>query len=184
VAAASVSSRSTLLLLAGAAILVTVAVLLAHRSSQAQAAQDSSGRPGPDLTGSAAQQPSGGAASVPGQLPDTILTSTDPLQQQVQQADTSSSDSPQMLSLASAQSLSLASAQSVGVQYGLQAQPDGTVISVPFTSGILPTSPGYVGVAPTPGTYSVPAATLTPKATPAGPAIKNAPFDPTHPIPA
>ncbi len=99
-AAKTKTPPTRLLLLASAAVLA-VALVLAMRARSASASDLTSGNPGPDLTGSAAQQPSGGAASVPGNLPDSLLTSPDPVQQQVQQTDAGSAQAPASLSSAS-----------------------------------------------------------------------------------
>ena len=87
------ASRRRALLIAGALGLAVVAVLVLRSRGAAAAATvaDTSGTPGPDLTGSAAQQPSGGAASVPGNLPASLLSSPDPVQQQVQQTNAGAS---------------------------------------------------------------------------------------------
>lgn len=93
------SRRKTLLIVAGAALVVVAAFLFVrHRASKAQAqqAQDNTGRPGPDLAGSAAQQPNGGAASVPGNLPG-FVSQPDALQQQVQSFNAASNESPQAI---------------------------------------------------------------------------------------
>lgn len=81
-------------------VLVTLALagyLFVRSRNAAAATLDTSGTPGPDLSGSAAQQPQGGAASVPGNLPLGLLSQPDQVQQKVQQTDaggTATAESP------------------------------------------------------------------------------------------
>lgn len=80
---------------AAAALALVAWFVVSHkRASSATAATDTSGRPGPDLSGSAAQQPNGGAASVPGNMP--LLVQPDGLQTAVQLAAADSGQSPTM----------------------------------------------------------------------------------------
>lgn len=77
------------LLYVGLALAAAVVVVLLIRARGAGGSLVSSGTPGPDLTGSAAQQPTGGASSIPGNLPPLLVSQPDALQQQVQQTDAS-----------------------------------------------------------------------------------------------
>ncbi len=81
----------------GAAALLALAAWWLLRGRNASAATDTSGRPGPDLSGSAAQQPSGGASSIPGNLPPLLVSQVDPVTGQVTVTDASSQDAPTML---------------------------------------------------------------------------------------
>jgi hypothetical protein len=72
-------------------VLLLAAYLIYTRRAGASGAADTSGTPGPDRTGSAAQQPNGGASSVPGSLPPLLVDQPDPLTSQVQTTDGSGS---------------------------------------------------------------------------------------------
>jgi hypothetical protein len=78
-----------------------VLLYLYYRSRSAAptaAAASGSGTPGPDRTGSAAQQPSGGASTIPGNLPPLLVGQpADTPTQAVAAADTSSTESPSLL---------------------------------------------------------------------------------------
>ena len=93
------AGRRRLLLWGAAAVVLAVAVVLVYRARTPARGStlDTSGRPGPDLTGSAAQEPSGGAAGVPGKLPPQLISEPDALQTGVQQANTVSAQSPQAI---------------------------------------------------------------------------------------
>lgn len=65
--------------------------LLWQRSAGTGGKLDSSGTPGPGRASSAAQEPSGGAGNVPGNLPLDLISHPDALQQQVQTSDAGSS---------------------------------------------------------------------------------------------
>lgn len=91
------SRRTLLLAAAGGAVVLLAVVLLRSRQAAAGRLDPTSGTPGPDLTGSAAQQPSGGASSIPGKLPDALLVSSDPVTEQVQATDAGSEQAPASL---------------------------------------------------------------------------------------
>lgn len=86
----SSSSNRRRLLIAGAIVLAAVLgyVLYRHHSSSSSSL-DTSGTPGPDRTGSnGSLAPSGGAAGGDaGQLPASLVSQPDPVQQQVQTTD-------------------------------------------------------------------------------------------------
>lgn len=101
------SRKKRLLWAAGGAVILLAATVLflRYRSGRAGGGFDSSGQPGPagaNPNQSGAQEPGGGASSVPGNLPDSLLTAPDQLQQQVQQTDAGSTESPQSISQAQA----------------------------------------------------------------------------------
>jgi hypothetical protein len=79
---------------AGALLLAGYLLYRAHRSAAASGPQVTSGTPGPAGDGSAAQQPSGGAAGIPGNLPPLLVGQTDPLTGQVQQTNAGSTEAP------------------------------------------------------------------------------------------
>lgn len=72
---------------AGGLLLVAGYLLLRHRKATG-ATSDTSGTPGPNQTGSAAQTPAGGGS---------FTSHPDALQEQVQQADTTNPESPQTI---------------------------------------------------------------------------------------
>lgn len=91
---ASSSSSRRRFLIAGAVVLAAVVVYVIYRRrSSGTAGQDAtSGTPGPAGMGVGAAAPSGGAAGGDaGQLPVSLVSQPDPLQQQVQQTDASAS---------------------------------------------------------------------------------------------
>lgn len=109
----------------GAAVALVVAVVWWRRrhAGAVGPAFDSSGNPTAG-NGSAAQQPGGGGGGAPGNLPTQLVSQPDQTQQQVQQADASSADTPTMLQNAA----SVGQPGSVGVpfvDYGNQYQPSG-----------------------------------------------------------
>jgi hypothetical protein len=170
--AAGASGARYALWIGAAAALALVAVFVLHRarSSSSSSANDNSGRPGPDLSGSsAAQEPGGGASSIPGKLPDALLVASDPLGQQVQTTDTSSPQSPQML-------------QSVPPGWTTTTAPGGQTYTTDV--GGSPSNPPTYN----PGTGSwfegaLPAPVSTPKAPAPTPVAQNNPNgDPTHPV--
>lgn len=80
----------------GAGVLLLAVYFVYTRRAQA-ATLNTSGMPRPDLTGSAAD-PSGGASSIPGQLPDGLLIGPNTITEQVQATDTADGTAPTMTS--------------------------------------------------------------------------------------
>jgi len=135
----SSSRRRTLLIVAGVVALALVGVYLYRARQSTAAAANTSGTPGPDLTGSAAQTPSGGGASSAGSLPDSLITSPDVLQQQVQQTDGSSAQAP-----ASLPGLTSVQASDPAYLQSLMGNPAGA------HSGTVPTMPTFPASPPPP----------------------------------
>ncbi len=146
--------------IAGAAVLVVAAYMIyRRRSAGSSGSLDTSGTPGPDLTGSAAQQPNGGAASVPGNLPNQLVSQPDAVQQQVQTTDTTSEQAPTMAS-SSAPTATTGPALSygsgsplgyyeVGSQYYQQSSPgSSTVVPLPASHPNVPLAAGGASMLP------------------------------------
>lgn len=139
----SSSPRRTWLYVAGGAVLLVVLLVVLRRRSSSNPTLDSSGTPGPDQTGSSvAPTPTGGAGSVPGNLPPLFVSQPDQVQQQVQQTDASGSSSQSATTAAAA-----TTAPVVYTGPGGQALVDP---SLPYLAPVpyLPSHPGVVGGAP------------------------------------
>lgn len=80
-----------------AGVLLLALFMLYKARAASSSTLNTSGTPGAATSGSAAQEPTGGASSVPGQLPPFLVSQPDALQEQVQRFDTSSAESPQAL---------------------------------------------------------------------------------------
>lgn len=154
------SNRRTLLIVGGLALAVVVFVILRRRSSSGSTL-DTSGTPGPDLTGSASLAPNGGGANSPGQMPQTLLTQPDTLQQQVQTTDagpTSQQSSTTTTATATSQpnqpafqygSGSPLGYYEVGSQYYQQSSPgSSTVVALPPSHPNVPLSAGGASMLP------------------------------------
>jgi hypothetical protein len=141
-------NRTRLYLIGGALLALAVILYLRHRSSAAANPLDSSGTPGPDMTGSAAQQPSGGASSAPGNLPLALATQPDTLQEQVQQNDAGAS-SQQSSSTAAGTYSGYVGAVAAGT-----ATPD--QIAQAIAAASAPPVEGLPAYAPVPGVASHP----------------------------
>lgn len=135
--------RTNMYLLAGLAVAAVLLVWWLHAHNAGAASPlDSSGTPGPDLTGSAAQTPSGGSASIPDQLPASLLDTsgvTD-MQQQVQQSDQSATP--------------IGTALSGGQQVPLYTNPNGSLYTVGTSGAQQPAYQGPSGGFVSPITYS------------------------------
>lgn len=96
-AASRGSSRGNRWLWIVAALLLLAGGYLLWTRRASASGLSTSGNPRRDLTGSDAQQPNGGAASVPGNLPPFLVSQPDALQTQVQQAQGGSPESASMI---------------------------------------------------------------------------------------
>lgn len=122
-----------------AGVLLLTIYLVWSRRAQA-AALNTSGTPGPDLTGSRAQQPNGGAASIPGSLPNLLVDQPNALTDQVQTTDTSSAESPQALAQPSDLSQSFATPSS-SFGYGYNGVTAGVDPAQAFAAAVLGITP-------------------------------------------
>lgn len=89
-----------LLWVLGAIALAIAVWFLLRRRASGGGTLDSSGTPGPNRTASTAQEPSGGAGNVPGNLPLDLISHPNGLQEQVQAFDAGSVESPSASSFA------------------------------------------------------------------------------------
>lgn len=139
---------------AGAVLLVAVFVFL-HRRNSSSSTLDTSGTPGPDLTGSVSNlAPSGGASGGDaGQLPAMLLSQPDTLQQQVQQTDAgaaTAADTSSSTGAATASTTTTSSSPSVapGAPLSSQYVDPYAGLGIPhdsyFTAGVA-SHPGTVG---------------------------------------
>lgn len=126
-------SRSRWLIAAGVGVLLLAAYLLWARRAQGGGI-DTSGAPGPDHAGSAAQQPSGGASDVPGNLPPELVSQPDPVTTQVQTTDASASSTAPYLTTPQFRSYQQQYAQQQQQHAGYQTTVVNTLASsTPFT---------------------------------------------------
>ncbi len=147
---------------AGLVLAVGTVLLIRRRNAQAQnGTLDTSGRPGPDLSGSqAAVQPPGGAQG------DTAPFLVDPLSAQVQAADAGSDDTPTMQQ-GTSPSAQVQRLLDAGVTPTSINSANGSTITQQLASGSLTYAQIAPALQPRPATSPTPTPTPTPTA-PAG----------------